>query len=224
MISLKNEIERTKKISAEAIKLNCTYDLYKDIALFWTQNENDANICMLDGNMVICNNSAQIDELREFINVVSPLSVFSDANTLSLLFENNFHSVCVMKSEDRFTSNIKSDNLSSNEIYSLLDTEGLYLPSYEHFAVDFCHRLNRGALKYFALKDKCVAVTITDGQAVLLNGIASHQKGMGTLALHGVLSQSNLPCIAVCEDNVKPFYLKNNFSHIYDAGYWRKNP
>ena len=110
-----------------------------------------------------------------------------------------------------------------NEIYKLLNIKGLDLPPYEYFAVDFCHRLNHGGLKYFALKENCAAIGVFDGQAVLVNGIASHKKGMGTLALCGLLSQYNVPAFAVCEKNVTPFYLKNNFSHIYDAGYWRKN-
>lgn len=226
MISLTNEISEIKKCAAEAVKINCTYRLYNDIALFWTQNSNKAIISMLDGNMTIYNNGngADIDELRQFIKAVSPISVFSDCDTMTRLFGQGIHRVCVMKSEHRYQSEILSDRLSSGEIYKLLDTDGLKLPPYEHFAVDFCYRLNHGQLKYFALKDKCAAVTICDGQTLLLNGIASHQKGMGTVALKGVLSQSNLPCLAVCEAQIKPFYEKNNFCHIYDAAYRRTTP
>ncbi len=224
MIRLTNEIPKISLPLAEVIKINCTYDLYKDIALFWIQDNHRTIISMLDGNMTIYNNDADIDELREFIGVISPLSVFSDADTLTALFGDSFHRVCVMKSEHQFECDIPSDTLNSSEIYKLLDIEGLELPVFEHFAVDFCYRLNHGQLKYFALKDRCAAITICDGQAVLLNGIASHQKGMGTRALSGVLSGCDMPCLAVCEKTVKPFYLKNNFSHCYDAGYWRKDP
>ncbi len=224
MINLVNEIPKISLPLAEAVKINCTYNAYKDVALFWIQDGDRAVISMLDGNMVIYNSSADIDELREFINVISPLSVFSDADTMQELFGKNFHRVYVMKSERRFENNMQSDNLSSNEIYKLLNIEGLELPPYEYFAVDFCYRLNHGQLKCFALKDKCVAIGISDGQAVLVNGIASHQKGMGSLSLRGLLSQYNLPCIAVCEKHIMPFYLKNKFSHGYDAGYWRKTP
>ena len=223
MISLVNEIPKLNLPLAEVVKINCTYNLYKDIAMFWLQNENNAIISMLDGNMTIYNNGADCDELRQFINVISPLSVFSDAKTLKKLFENKFHRVCVVKSEHRFDCNLQSDTLNSSEIYRLLDVDGLQLPPYEHFAVDFCYRLNHGQLKYFALKNKCAAITISDGQAALLNGIASHQKGMGRAALCGVLAGYNMHCLAVCEESVLPFYLKNNFYHIYDAGYWRKN-
>lgn len=224
MISLVNHIPKLDLPLAEIVKINCTYNLYKDIAMFWLQNENNAIISMLDGNMTIYNNGADCDELRQFINVISPLSVFSDAKTLKKLFGNNFHRVYVMKSEHRFDCNLQSDALNSSEIYKLLDVEGLQLPPYEHFAVDFCYRLNHGQLKYFALKNKCAAITISDGQAALLNGIASHQKGMGRAALCGVLAGCDMHCLAVCEEKIMPFYLKNNFERIYDAGYWRKNP
>lgn len=222
MITLVSKIPKLSLPRAEVVKINCTYNCYKDIALFWVQDETRAVISMLDGNMVIYDNGAEIDELQEFINVISPLSVFSDANTLTKLFGNNFHYVCVMKATHKFVCDAQSDILNSKEIYELLDVKGLELPSYEHFAVDFCHRLNHGQLKYFALKDKCAAIGISDGQAVLLNGIASHEKGMGRLALCGLLSQYDVPYVAVCEEAVMPFYLKNNFSLYYGAGYWRK--
>lgn len=222
MISLVCEIPEINLPLAEVIKINCNYNLYKDIAMFWVQDENRAVISMLDGNMVIYNRDANIDELREFIGVISPLSVFSDADTLTAVFGDDFHRVCVVKATHNFTCDIQTDTLNSKEIYELLDVKGLELPSYEHFAVDFCYRLNHGYLKYFAIKQKCAAIGICDGQAVLVNGIASHEKGMGTTALKGLLSQYNIPSVAVCEKSVAPFYLKNNFSLFYDAGYWRK--
>lgn len=223
MILLVNEIPNDLALCAESLKINCTYSLYKNEALFWEQDDQKAIISMLDGNMVIYNNSANIDELREFIDVISPRSVFSDADTLTALFGQTFHKVFVMKSEWRFSCDVNTETLSSGEIYKLLNTEGLEMPPYEHFAVDFCYRLNHGQLKYFALKEKCAAVGISDGQAVLVNGIASHKKGMGSLALQGLLSFYDMPIFAVCEEHIIPFYIKNNFSHIYDAGYWRKN-
>ena len=224
MISLVNQIPKISLPLAEVVKINCAYNSYHDAALFWTQDETRAVISMLDGNMVIYNNNADIDELREFVGVISPSSVFSDAKTLLALFGESFHEVCVVKCDKKFYCDNISDNVNSSEMYKLLNVEGLSLPPYEFFAVDFCHRLNHGELKYFAKKDLCAAIGISDGQAVLINGIASHQKGMGTAALEGLLSQYDITAIAVCEKEVMPFYLKNNFKHVYNAGYWRKNP
>lgn len=223
MISLVDKIPKISSLRAEAVKINCNYDSYKDVALFWVQNEKDAVISMLDGNMVILNQGADIEELREFINIISPLSVFSDSDTLGALFEEDFHKVYVMKSEHRFNCDLPSDEINSSEMYKLLDVDGLQLPNYEFFAVDFCHRLNHGKLKYYARKDLCAAIGISDGQAVLVNGIASHKKGMGSIALCGLLSQYDVDAIAVCEESVMQFYIKNNFCLCYTAGYWRKN-
>ena len=41
MISLTNKIAEIRKCAAEAVKINCTYQLYNDIALFWTQKSNN---------------------------------------------------------------------------------------------------------------------------------------------------------------------------------------
>ncbi len=222
MILLTKQIPKIYLPRVEIIKINCNYNSYSDIALFWTQDDNRALISMLDGNMVIYNNCADIEELREFISVISPISVFSDEHTLKAIFGNAYHRVNVMKSEYAFKSDSPSDQITSDEIYNLLDVDGLQLPPYEYFAVDFCHRLNHGHLKYYAQKNLCAAIGISDGQAVLVNGIASHKKGMGSVALNGLLSMYDMPAVAVCEDRVKPFYEKNNFSLWYTAGYWRK--
>ena len=222
MISLTENIPQTYLPRAEVIKINCNYNLYKDISLFWVQNNGQAVISMLDGNMTVYNGDSDIDELREFIKVISPLSVFSDAETLKSLFGNDFHRVCVMQSRSGFKSSAVSDVLNSREIYELLDTDGLHLPPYESFAVDFCYRLNHGYLKYFAKRGECAAVCITDGENLLLNGVASHKKGMGSAALKGVLSKfCNKSALAVCEPDVCKFYTSNNFEHIYDCGYRR---
>lgn len=222
MISLVKEIPKIISNTVEAVKINCTYNLYGDIALFWVQNGGDAVISMLDGNMVILNQNADICELREFITVISPLSIFSDAETLSMLFGNDFHTVNVMKTDEIFEVFQKSDTLNSSEVYSLLNVDGLQLPPYEHFAVDFCYRLNHGQLKYFGIKNVGVAVGICDGQAMLVNGIASHKKGMGSFLLKSLVSLFGTTSFAVCEPDVTPFYLKNNFIYTYSAGYWRK--
>ncbi len=225
MILLTKELTPILLPLAEAVKINCLFASYSDIALFWQQNDGDAVISMLDGNMTIYNKSADIDELIEFIKVISPSSVFSDADTLTALFGDGFHRVCVMQSHAEYECLINSDILTSGQAYKLLDVEGLSLPDYEHFAVDFCHRLNHGHLKYFGIKNKCIAVAIFDEHSLLINGIASHEKGFGRVALGGVLSllKGHKP-IAVCEEDLKPFYIKNHFFHSYDAGYWRKNP
>lgn len=221
MIKLVESIPELFLPRAEVIKINCNRDIYPDEALFWVQNGDKAIISMLDGNMAIYENGADFEELCDFINVISPRSVFSDAKTLTSLFGDDFERVYVMRSRGEYKCDTPSDKLSSREIYELLRVDGLELPDYEHFAPDFCRRLNRGALNYYARRGECAAVTISDGAHTLLNGIASNVKGGGTRALCGVLQGTN-GAIAVCRDKLQKFYIKNGFEHIYDAGYWRK--
>ena len=106
MISLVNTLPTLSLPHAEVIKINCNFNSYSDIAMFWVQNEGDAVISMLDGNMVIFNRDRKADicELREFVNVISCNSVFSDSDTLNLLFGNDFHKVFVMQSNFNFES------------------------------------------------------------------------------------------------------------------------
>lgn len=223
MIKLTKNLPTLFAARAEQIKINCNFQIYKDEALFWAQDDNTAIISLLDGNMVIVNRGANMQELREFIAVISPASVFSDADTLSLLFGEDFERVCVVLSRKEFLCDAPSDKLSSDRIYELLSVEGLSLPPYQYFAPDFCRRLNRGGLKYYAKSGLCAAVTLCDGEYTLLNGIASHKKGMGSVALGGVLSGVKAgSAVAVCKKELLPFYLKNDFEHIYDGGYWRK--
>ena len=117
----------------------------------------------------------------------------------------------------------EGDCLSSREIYDLLNVEGLSLPEYPYFAVDYCHRLNHGFADYFALKNKCCAVTFNCGDEAIMNGIASHQKGMGSIALKGVLQKNyGRDFLVCCRDSVLEFYKKNGFVHQYYGGYWVK--
>ena len=218
MITLTQSPPAIKERCAEAVKINSAYDMYSGLAMFWVQNAGDCVISMLDGNMVIYNRTADIDELREFIGVISPNSIFSDAETLTALFGECFHRVYVMQSDSDYKSEKSADTLTSAQIYALLDVEGLSLPPYEFFAVDFCHRLNHGGLSCFAIADSCCAVCISSGDTVLLNGIASHQKGMGRVALNGAFSKyDGKTKLAVCEKSLYGFYTKNKFKLSYEA-------
>lgn len=223
MIKLTKNLPKIFAPKAELIKINCNFQIYPDDALFWVQNGQEALISMLDGNMVIFNNGADTEELREFIAVISPSSVFADADTLSLLYGEDFERVCVVASNEEFVCDTPSDSISSDRLYALLSVDGLSLPPYEYFAPDFCRRLNHGGLGYYAKSGECAAITITDGEYTLLNGISSHKKGMGSVALCGALSRVESGyALAVCKEELLPFYLKNDFEHIYDGGYWRK--
>lgn len=226
MISLTRDIPSIKETTAELIKINCLSDCYKDDSnvLFWCQDSDKAIISMTDGNMIIHNNSANLEELKEFVDVLSPACVFSDYDTLCAIGKKPDEKINVMSRFADIKGVAEGDILSSKEIYSLLDTDGLSLPEYPYFAVDYCRRLNRGGAHYFALKDKCAAISFNSGENAIINGIASREKGYGSIALENILKKNYGKRLYVCcRDKVKGFYEKNGFCLHYFAGYWVKN-
>ena len=226
MITLVNEIPFLDYLSAEAIKINCLYESYKNDSsvLFWVQNENDAFISMTDGNMIIFANNPDYSELCHFVNVLNPACVFSDSETLEEIGKNPPENINVMYRKADIEATLKSDILSSKDLYELLDVKGLSLPEYPYFAVDYCRRLNKGNAHYFALKDKCAAITFNCEKYAIINGLASKEKGFGSVALKGILAKNyGKEFLVCCRDSVMGFYLKNGFEKLYNSGYWVKS-
>ena len=140
MISLVENLPEINSLTAEWIKIKCLFDAYKndDKVLFWCQDKDKAIISMTDGNMIILNIDADIEELKEFCDVLSPACVFSDYDTLVSIGRKPHERINIMHRKADIKSEIASDCLKSDEIYKLLDTDGLSLPEYEYFAVDYC--------------------------------------------------------------------------------------
>lgn len=225
MISLVKNMPDFRDETAEGIRIKSLYECYgdDDSLLFWNQDEGRAFISMADGNMTLYTPDADYEELKEFCEVLSPVSIFGRYDTLCRLGRTPGERINVMSRVCDLETGENGDSLSSKEIYELLSVEGLELPEYPFFAVDFCRRFNRGAAQYFAIKEKCAAVSINAGDLALLQGIASHQKGFGKIALEGIIKKNRGRRLFVCcRDSVKEFYKKSGFSFEYSAGYWMK--
>ena len=225
MVTLVDKIPEIDTLSAEWVKIKCLYNSYKNDSkvMFWVQDTDKCVIALTDGNMIIYNISADLEELTEFVDIINPACVFSDYETLSKIGRKPKERINILYRKADIKGETKGDSLSSREIYDLLNVEGLSLPEYPYFAVDYCHRLNHGFADYFALKNKCCAVTFNCGDMAIMNGIASHQKGMGSAALKGVLQKNyGRDFLVCCRDSVLEFYKKNGFCHKYYGGYWVK--
>lgn len=225
MVTLVDKIPEIDTLSAEWVKIKCLYNSYKNDSkvMFWVQDTDKCVIALTDGNMIIYNISADFEELTEFVDVINPACVFSDYDTLSKIGRKPKERINIIYRKADIEGETEGDSLSSREIYDLLDVDGLSLPEYPYFAVDYCHRLNHGFADYFALKGKCCAVTFNCGDMAIMNGIASHQKGMGSVALKGVLQKNyGRDFLVCCRDSVLEFYKKNGFCHKYYGGYWVK--
>ena len=208
---------------AECVRLNCINDLYKDDSLFWIQDDNKLFISMLDGDMTVFNNGGNIEELKEFIKVVSPSSIFSDSDTLRKLSLGDYEETYVYSIEATENSSFKSDPYKSQTVYEIFKKSGLYLPPYNDFAVDFCLRLNKGRATCFYIENTAAAFSIKSGNYALINGIGSLKKGQGSFCLKGILSHNKgKTVLAVCKEEIKPFYEKNGFKFEYKSGYWVK--
>lgn len=221
MISLIKNLPNTNdSFSAELIKIKCLFEAYSDIALFWSQSKTDTLISMLDGNMVIYAKNPDLEELKSFIDVISPKTVFTDLYTAKSLTLEIFETATVLKRNCDIDLISTPDNLKSDQIYDILNVDGLSLPPFDTFAVDFCHRKNIGKLKVFAKDKTFAAISIHSDDVCLINGISSKEKGQGTIALKGILSQNYGKTALVCtKENVKNFYIKNGFCEIYKAAY-----
>ena len=221
MICLTDNIPEVFTKSAELIKLKATHNAYSKDGLFWVQNESDAYIDMIDGNTVIFNNGADLDELKEFIAVINPACVFSDINTLKAIDKVPKEEISVMYIKAEETPDCQSDALSSRQLYDLLNVDGLSLPDYPHFAVDICYRLNHGQAEYFGIEKSCAAISFHTGDYAIMNGISSHKKGFGGVALKNILAKnSGRHFLVCCRQKVKGFYEKFGFVELYKAGYW----
>ncbi len=225
MVTLVDKIPEIDTLSAEWVKIKCLYNSYKNDSkvMFWVQDTDKCVIALTDGNMIIYNISADFEELTEFVDVINPACVFSDYDTLSKIGRKPKERINIIYRKADIVGETEGDSLSSREIYDLLNVDGLSLPEYSYFAVDYCHRLNHGFADYFALKGKCCAVTFNCGDMAIMNGIASHEKGMGSVALKGVLQKNyGRDFLVCCRDSVLEFYKKNGFCHKYYGGYWVK--
>ena len=223
MIRLTAVLPDIQPLSAEFVRIRSLFDVYgKDTdVLFWEQGEGQAFFSLADGDMTVFNPAGDIEETGAFLRMISPKTVFSDAKTLEALGLVPYQKVTVLCRKADEKGQAQGDPLNSREIYELFRAGGLSLPEYPAFAVDLCRRLNHGKALCFGRKELCAAVSVFSGDLALLTGIVSLQKGLGSVALEGILAKNTgRQVLACCEEAVRPFYLKHGFRILYEAGSW----
>ena len=92
MIKLTKTIPEIGRVNAAYVKVLChfaAYGEYEKIGLFWVQtDENDTPpsvISCIDGVMTVSAGNAEFEELKQFVNAVSPKGVFTDSVTAKKL-------------------------------------------------------------------------------------------------------------------------------------------
>lgn len=231
MITLIKEIPSLPVLSAPYIKICCTaaaYAEYDKIALFWKQTDDNKNVtalmCLLDNCLTIYNGGADSDELRGFINMLSPRIVFTDkatANKLGLPIS----TLCDTLYRDppfEFTDAAENTYEGINKAYETI-TERLYVGDKEAFFADMSHRVRHNCGTYVTTPLSAAFLLYCD-EGSILSGIAvkevRERSGIGSATLKRVMMLSRNKRMYVCaEKKNTPFYLKNGFNTIEECGY-----
>ena len=222
MINRTKELPKLNAPSAEILKLKNMASAYAEEIQIFTETDTGAFISVLGGDVIIAGD-IDADEVKQFLAFLRPESVFSTADNLKSLYGGNFEVLnVVMRENCLIGGNTFCYDFSSKEAYNLLIEGGFTLPKYEYFATDYCRRKNAGLLKVFGKKDICIAVTLEGEKYRLLSGIVSKAKGLGgSLLLSAVNGKQSV--LAVCRDELLPFYIKYGFKPLYKAGCWGKH-
>lgn len=225
MIELINNLPSIKTDSVAFAKISCLAKAYiknPNIAIFWQQkSENgrvDALISMLDGNMCVFSRQPNISELKEFITVLSPSSIFTDINTANLLnlkIKSTCHSL-YFKTEKNCEFVFENNFSEIKAVYARLIHDNFF--DFTDFYADLSHRIRHRCGGYI-LTDTSACIAFFDSKYAVITGIEVDEKyrnnGHGTWILKEMLK--NLPNrqIFVCsEEKNIPFYTKNNFTPL----------
>ena len=135
MIRLTSALPEIHSLSAEYLRIRCLFDVYKDDpgVLFWEQGEGQAYLSLADGDMTVYNPAGDAEEIRSFLGMLSPETVFSDLKTLEALGLVPLQKSTVLYREADLPPKDESDPLSSRELYDLFLSGGLLLPDYPVF-------------------------------------------------------------------------------------------
>lgn len=205
------------------VKLVCTFAAYRDydkIALFWMQTDDNntptALISLIDDNMTVCFSGGDIEELKTFINAISPTNIFTDLQTAKALGLEVVLECASLCKEPPFDTTQKIENTYEglSRVYDIL-SKHLSVGAREGFIADISHRIRRGSASYVTSKYSAGVILWNENFATLA-GIAvesdSRRKGLGTSTLNRLLETIRERTVYICAEykNV-PFYEKNGF-------------
>lgn len=204
-------------LSAEDFKIKNNLKVYPDLTKIYICG--DVLISLLESDCVIngeISGEAAV-EIAEFLAFLSPRSVFCSINTAKQINLNGYekNEVILFEKEQIIekTDQPKEEaHIKSDKIYEIMEKGGFLLPPKDIFSVDFCYRLNRGALKYFANENEGAAISLVCDDVCFINGIVSLKKGNGSKILAEIIKKSQKEKIfALSKTQTAGFYLKNGF-------------
>jgi N-acetylglutamate synthase-like GNAT family acetyltransferase len=211
--------------SAKIQSLFRTYGGGNSFARFWVQ-DGTAAVSSVDGNITVeCCESADFDELREFLAFIPKVSVTLNEKHCGKLGIEDYSSSYIVE----FCSEAGDCGFSSQadyrDVYNLLKSKSFPLGSYESFLADFVSRLNKNAADLAVIYEdgklmSTASALFAGKDSVLLGAIATDSaaqgKGYASLLVKALASKyknCGRRVFVFCrEDSLKNFYEKCGFS------------
>lgn len=149
-----------------------------DFIDFWLQRDSSKKavcaFCKYYSTLIICGTPCDIEEVEEFINMISPTNIVCD-NTLD--FNCNYYKLtgetmlcteannieCILDSEYKI-SKIGSNMQQLRFVYNIIfaeNGENAMIPDFENYFLDISHRIRHGTAKVYALTNCCGDIVST---------------------------------------------------------------
>lgn len=193
---------------------------------FWVQiNESSvptAIICMFyNGVTVSYNQEADYSELKEFVEFLSPYEICIKNGLIG--FNLPYKTVNCLYKKSSKTKDLEVLNQNYNtckKAFELLNNpeNDFGLSDFDSWYIDINHRIRHNSAFVISKEDSC-AICLTDGNDIIINGIAvsidRRGENLGKKLLDEISSYSNFDGIYVlCENKLVGFYKKSKFEII----------
>lgn len=200
-----------------------TYGSQCAFAQFWTQAENAA-VCRVDGVMTLCcNEDADYEELKVFVETVGCKTLVCSYEVCAKLGYTPSASSHIVEYKGDICVNPFCENPDLKQMHSLLLQCGFAMGDYGSFLADFAARLNKGTAKTSAIVsnsiDACASALFIGEKSVLLGAVATNpeKRGKGLASelvssLAGEMKEQGKRVFLFCrEDSLLGFYKKIGF-------------
>lgn len=193
---------------------------------FWIQKTESlvtAVLSLYGGEMTLYCNNGDLDEIWDFIRVISPKRVFTEKENLINSYDTDTKRIFLKTLP--LTEIYPSTNISLRELYNklLFGQDGdVSLPCFDDFCGDVSHRLRHtGAVAI--VNDFGAALSFIYKGGGIISGISvdksCRNKGFGSTLLKEICQKTGGNIFACTNEQNKDFYIKNGFSYIGDAVY-----
>lgn len=191
---------------------------------FWIQEKDGeitAVISLYGSEITLYCKRGNLDEIWDFIRVISPKTVFTERENLISPCDTAIKHVFLKRLPP--TENFVTTDIPLKVIFDklLLGRDGdVTLPCFEEFCGDISHRLRHGGA-VAVVKDYGAALSFLYEGGGIISGISVDKsyrsKGFGSKLLIEICELSGGNVFACTDEKNKEFYIKNGFSYTGDV-------